>query len=456
MRWSGGVRGFALGIVSAALTMSAAACLPPSVVPSPSASSRPTSSQSPSASAAILAAAASLGVDPLTTVETTDGVVAAIEDAGIVRLELAEPSGDGWSTRMLASFIEPADRTGTAALDVSCDASFGLSQPNFAYGVVGSDAAAPRASVLVAGLDGQGSTILDRAWVVAFSATEAIRDQRYELQLDRGPQYAVEPIGGGTFRDPQACGTIVDLSQPSATAPPSPPPSGLGRLLLELGATLYGPTDSGRFGTVAIVDPDGRTVFQAAFTEAGVRPVDVPPGDYRIAVTSGLNDCSGSVTVAAGATAPISIEWFAGGCRVDAGSGSPSPGSSMGDATTALDLATRFETARAAGQWVAAWNLLGGSTRTSFGTPEAFEDAEAASNAAGGSSFSIEDPTQDPERIEMTLGASRARIVEDGADMTRGWLMTVSHPQVRGASAASEGLFVAPLIAGGWRVWIVH
>ena len=32
----------------------------------------------------------------------------------------------------------------------------------------------------------------------------------------------------------------------------------------------------------------------------------------------------------------------------------------------------------------------------------------------------------------------------------------MNHPDVAGASAASEGLLIAPLPNGDWKVWIVH
>jgi photosystem II stability/assembly factor-like uncharacterized protein len=126
-----------------------------------------------------------------------------------------------------------------------------------------------------------------------------------------------------------------------------------------------------------------------------------------------------------------------------------------GDAATALDVATRFETARAGGQWSLAWGLLSDQNQAALGSVAAFGQSEAAYNADGRSVFDITAPTQDPELVAAALGMSRSAIASE-ADVTRGFVVFVQHPQIKGASAGSEGLFVAPLPSGEWRIWIVH
>lgn len=125
------------------------------------------------------------------------------------------------------------------------------------------------------------------------------------------------------------------------------------------------------------------------------------------------------------------------------------------DAAAALDLATRFETARAGAQWSVAWGLLSDQSQAAFGSVAAFGQSEAAYNAEGGTVFDITAPTQDPELVAAFLGMSQSAIASE-ADVTRGFVVSVQHPPVRGASAGSEGLFVAPISSGAWRVWIVH
>jgi hypothetical protein len=125
------------------------------------------------------------------------------------------------------------------------------------------------------------------------------------------------------------------------------------------------------------------------------------------------------------------------------------------DSAAAFDLATRWETARANGDFAQAWDLLSADSQATVGSPATFEANEAAYNAAGGTRFVIQAPSQDPAMIANFLGADQSRI-EREADMTRGWLVFIQHPDVAGASAGTAGLFVAPLMSGQWRVWMVH
>lgn len=125
------------------------------------------------------------------------------------------------------------------------------------------------------------------------------------------------------------------------------------------------------------------------------------------------------------------------------------------DEAKALDLATRYETARAAGNWSEAWGLLSDRSQAVIGSLAAFETGEIAYNASGGAVFVIQPPTQDAELLANFLGASQAEIAQQ-ADLTRGYLVFVQHPQVKAASAGTTGLLVAPLVSGDWKIWLVH
>ena len=129
-----------------------------------------------------------------------------------------------------------------------------------------------------------------------------------------------------------------------------------------------------------------------------------------------------------------------------------SPGS---DAAKALDLATRYETARAAGRWSEAWGLLSDRSKGVLGSLAAFEAEETAYNSSGGTDFAIQPPTQDAELLANFLGASQAEIAQQ-ADLARGYLVFVQHQQVKAASAGTTGLLVAPLASGDWKIWLVH
>jgi len=128
----------------------------------------------------------------------------------------------------------------------------------------------------------------------------------------------------------------------------------------------------------------------------------------------------------------------------------------------ALDLAeakrvvSAFETARAGGDWQAAWQLLSPFSQKKFGSIEAFIRAEAAYNADGGSTFVAAEPTRSGDLIAPEfLGTDLFFDLKGNADIERALLVGIGHPDVRGASAGSENLVVAPLRDGGaWRVWV--
>ena len=136
----------------------------------------------------------------------------------------------------------------------------------------------------------------------------------------------------------------------------------------------------------------------------------------------------------------------------------PAPSSDLSpsvDALGATTLAGHYEMARSGGNWPEAWKLLSPRTQAAIGSLARFTSEEAAYNQAGGTEYVVQEPTQDPDLIATFLGASRTAI-EKEADMSRGYLIFISHPNVKGASEGSTGLFVAPLRSGQWRIWIVH
>lgn len=126
------------------------------------------------------------------------------------------------------------------------------------------------------------------------------------------------------------------------------------------------------------------------------------------------------------------------------------------DSATARAIATEYETARASGNWERAWSMLSAASQRLFGSLAKYEELERAYNAAGGTTFEVGDPTQDPELLRPEfLGRETYLDVQSKADLKRAWLVFVNHPKVKGASAASTGLLVAP-IGDHWYVWIVH
>lgn len=134
---------------------------------------------------------------------------------------------------------------------------------------------------------------------------------------------------------------------------------------------------------------------------------------------------------------------------------SPSPSSLGGDASQALAAATAYESARAGGRWAEAWASLSADSHAQFGSLTAFERAQTAYNAAGGTTFTLATPSQDPDLLSPTYLGDVYTQVAAHADIARAWLVFANHPNVRGASAGSEGLLVAP-VGGQWFIWVAH
>lgn len=133
----------------------------------------------------------------------------------------------------------------------------------------------------------------------------------------------------------------------------------------------------------------------------------------------------------------------------------PSLGGSAEDEVAAFDVATRFETARASGQWNMAWNLLAPYAQLQIGTVAAFAGDETSYNAGGGSIFDLQGPTQNPDLLSHDwLGSVYDDIAVHG-DVARAWVVVVRHPDVNAASAATTTLVVAP-VGSAWLVWIGH
>jgi hypothetical protein len=64
--------------------------------------------------------------------------------------------------------------------------------------------------------------------------------------------------------------------------------------------------------------------------------------------------------------------------------------------------------------------------------------------------------TRDPDLLNSIFLGAPYDDAAQTADVRRASLITINHPDVEGASAASEGLLIAPLPNGDWKVWIVH
>ncbi len=126
------------------------------------------------------------------------------------------------------------------------------------------------------------------------------------------------------------------------------------------------------------------------------------------------------------------------------------------DLGTISETAQAFETARASGNWPAAWALLSPYSQVKYGSIDEFAKTEAAYNASGGSRFIVADPTRDPSLLaESYLGAAGVD-ARAHADFSRAAIVFANHPDVAGASEASGAYLVAPTASGVWLIWVAR
>lgn len=198
--------------------------------------------------------------------------------------------------------------------------------------------------------------------------------------------------------------------------------------------------DPGRLVTLAIlvvVGVIGLRAWQSAGLGAGASP-EPSSGGAVVSASPSASPPPKEPTPAPSATA----------------SGTASPGSE--DSSTARSIATRYETARASGDFGTAWSMLSAFSQSVIGSLAEYEQIEKAYNASGGTTFQIQDPTRNPDLLAPEfLGQELYLDVQAKADINRAWLVFVVHPDVRGASAGTTGLLVAPT-GDHWSVWIVH
>ena len=126
------------------------------------------------------------------------------------------------------------------------------------------------------------------------------------------------------------------------------------------------------------------------------------------------------------------------------------------DLADAKRVATSYETARAGGEWQAAWQLLSSFSQKKIGSIDAFIRDQTAYNTAGGSTFVVTGPTRNGGLISPAfLGTDLFFDLKGNADIERALFVGVIHPDARGASAGSEDLVAARLReSGDWRVWV--
>lgn len=196
-------------------------------------------------------------------------------------------------------------------------------------------------------------------------------------------------------------------------------------------------------GPVGAIEPGASATFEMILEV----PMDAPPGPAIL-----LWDSDGPGP--GGPKLPITIA--PPGTAI--GSVAPAtlpPSRDQLDLAQARTVATAFETARASGDWQMAWQLLSPFSQVRIGSVDTFAREQTAFNDEGGSRFVVDDPSKSGNLLAPEyLGNDLFFDLKGNAQLERAWFVSVTHPDVRGASAGSEDLIVAPVVDGSWRVWV--
>ncbi len=130
------------------------------------------------------------------------------------------------------------------------------------------------------------------------------------------------------------------------------------------------------------------------------------------------------------------------------------PPSLNGDALTAWGHAYVYERARANGHWTDAWFELSDHSKLQIGSIERFAEVESPLNSAGGTMFEIGPPVREAalETVPADVRPAFSRV----ADVSRGYIVVIRHPNSQSPGAGTVRLYVAPLRSGeAWRIWIL-
>jgi hypothetical protein len=136
---------------------------------------------------------------------------------------------------------------------------------------------------------------------------------------------------------------------------------------------------------------------------------------------------------------------------------SPSGSSRSADEQAAvIATVSTFEQQRAGGDPQVAYDLLAPRWQTAFGSVDRFRTQMRDYIGSGAREYRITGLSRDPSRVSQATVGDAWPDVQAAAEAGTAWVVDVRHPNVRGASAGSEVLLVAPDVTGRLRIWILH
>ena len=124
--------------------------------------------------------------------------------------------------------------------------------------------------------------------------------------------------------------------------------------------------------------------------------------------------------------------------------------------TAVLKAVTSYEQAIYVAQDpAAAWALLAPYSQGTI-SPSDWANTMRALSAQSGRVYSIGPPTLDWTVLNYAYVGQEESDIRASADVSRAYALWVRHPGNPSISAGSEGMIVAPLRSGEWRIWLVH
>ena len=327
----------------------------------------------------------------------------------------------------------------------------------FWYSRAWSPADEPDPTIVVsAGRFGRGGESIIGGRAVSARSSELGTSMIVALELPSGGCWQID----ATYRDQSLSYVVwVPIDGPTPSEPtPTPPSSAPSSTRPPSGYSQAAAIEA----AVRLVDATGQTSLTVTGAVSG--PYALVGGGGGVAAerwvwavtVMGLApppDCpSGAPCPIVLSTTLVTLDYVDGTFLVmDSGSLAPAP---FGEA---VNLVSKLEVARVAGDWAEAWAVLSPLSQARIGSLEAFAALESAYDAKGGG-FVIDDVVDGPFD-EATRGYIGSELLDDlvgaGGDPSRAWLVYVTHPDEDGASASSVAYLVAE-VGAGWRVWIAH
>jgi photosystem II stability/assembly factor-like uncharacterized protein len=131
-----------------------------------------------------------------------------------------------------------------------------------------------------------------------------------------------------------------------------------------------------------------------------------------------------------------------------------SPPTPVQDAASAKQIAETFTVASDKGGWALLWDLLSPYSQAAFGSADAFQRYQIDLMGQSAGSYQVGAPVGAPEALfDSKFDAIRADLNQT-ADPSRAFRIVIAYSGGK-PSAQEQVLVIAPLLAGGWRIWLL-